>query len=96
MAGDEQEQDYFREVLGINSDFTIAQNFDEAKLLIASRQGYMVANERAITNDETPTTKSLYLFNGSDQLFQKYYAYWKKDNSGYYIESFAEVLKQQF
>ncbi|HCA04693.1 MAG TPA: LysR family transcriptional regulator, partial [Ruminococcaceae bacterium] len=30
------------------------------------------------------------------QLTRNYCAFWKEDNSGYYVEEFAEMLKQQF
>lgn len=36
------------------------------------------------------------LENGGGQVKRNYCAFWKKDNSGYYIEEFAEILKKQF
>lgn len=96
VAADEDEKSYYRDVLGIKSDFVIAKTVDEAKLLIASQQGYLVANERTIRETHPEGTQSFYLFNGHTQLFQNYYAYWKRDNSGYYIETFADILKRQF
>lgn len=96
VAPDASEEQYCRDVLGIKSEFLNAKTIDEARIMIASRQGYMVANERTIQEIKNDNTQSRYLYNGRTQLFQNYYAYWKKDNSGYYIEAFADILKQQF
>ena len=36
------------------------------------------------------------LFRNGEQITRNYCAFWKKDNSGYYVEEFAELLKQKF
>lgn len=40
--------------------------------------------------------KMISLVKGDRKLIQNYYAYWQANNSGYYIETFAELLKQTF
>ena len=58
--------------------------------------GYLIANRRTISLINQEVTKVVPLYNGDVPLHQKYYAYWKKDNSGYYIEEFAALLEDQF
>ena len=36
------------------------------------------------------------LFRNKKQVTRSYYAFWKADNSGYYIEEFADILKSFF
>lgn len=36
------------------------------------------------------------LFRGDSQMKRDYCAFWKKDNSGYYAEKFADMLKRKF
>jgi hypothetical protein len=36
------------------------------------------------------------LYRRDKQVYRRYCAFWKEDNSGYYIEEFAEILKKQF
>ena len=36
------------------------------------------------------------LVRGGEPITRNYCAFWKKDNSGYYVETFAEMLKQQY
>lgn len=99
VAGSTQEaaeEAYYRDVLGIKSQFQVASTGDEAQLMVASNQGYLIANSRTISLINQDVTKVVTLYNGDTPLHQKYYAYWKKDNSGYYIEAFADLLKEQF
>lgn len=30
------------------------------------------------------------------QVYRRYCAFWKENNSGYYIEEFADILKKQY
>ena len=89
------DEEYFREILGVRSDFILAKNYDEAQVLVASNQGYMIINDRTQQLD-TDIVKTVDLMNNKQLMIQNYYAYWKTDNSGYYIESFADLLKNSF
>lgn len=90
------EEAYYREVLGVQGDFVQAKNYDDAQMLIAANQGYLITNQRTQTQLDHDIVHLIPLVKGGRQLKQQYYAYWKADNSGYYIESFAELLKQNF
>lgn len=88
------EATYYREILGVRSEFIIAATYDEAQMLIAANQGYLISNQRTQTQLDQAIVKLLPLVKDDRPLIQNYYAYWQADNSGYYIESFAEALKQ--
>jgi hypothetical protein len=36
------------------------------------------------------------LLKNKEPLKRRYCAFWKLDNSGYYVETFADILKEQF
>ena len=90
------EEDYYRDVLGVKSEFILAKNYDEAQMLIASNQGYLIINHRMRKQLDQNIVKMIPLVKGDRKLIQNYYAYWQADNSGYYIETFADLLKQSF
>ncbi|KZU22362.1 putative transcriptional regulator [Lactiplantibacillus plantarum] len=90
------EEEYYRNVLGVKSEFVIAKSYDEAQMLIASNQGYLIINQRMRTQLDKDIVKMISLVKGNRKLVQNYYAYWQANNSGYYIETFAELLKQTF
>lgn len=87
------EKEYYRNVLGVKSEFVIAKSYDEAQMLIASNQGYLIINQRMRTQLDKDIVKMISLVKGDRKLIQNYYAYWQANNSGYYIETFAELLK---
>lgn len=90
------EEEYYRNVLGVKSEFVIAKSYDEAQMLIASNQGYLIINQRMRTQLDKDIVKMISLVKGDQKLIQNYYAYWQANNSGYYTETFAELLKQTF
>lgn len=90
------EKEYYRNVLGVKSEFVIAKSYDEAQMLIASNQGYLIINQRMRKQLDKDIVKMISLVKGDRKLIQNYYAYWQANNSGYYIETFAELLKQTF
>lgn len=98
LDGNQQkaEEEYYRDILGVKSEFVVAKNYDEAQMLIASNQGYLIINRRMRKQLDQDIVKMIPLIKGDRKLIQNYYAYWQADNSGYYIETFADLLKQSF
>lgn len=92
----ESEREYYRNILGIKSPFQIAQTFGEAQMLGTAGQGYIVVNSRTSGQMDSKINRVLKLTNNGRDLTQHYYAYWNKNNSGFYIESFAKILRDQF
>ncbi|WP_281827844.1 MULTISPECIES: hypothetical protein [Lactobacillus] len=80
------EEEYYRDILGVKSEFVIAQTYDEAAMIAASRQGYLLINNRTSKNIDTQALQTLTWLNNHEEIKQKYYAFWKADNSGLYIE----------
>lgn len=98
LDGNQQkaEEEYYRDILGVKNEFVVAKNYDEAQMLIASNQGYLIINRRMRKQLDQDIVKMIPLIKGDRKLIQNYYAYWQADNSGYYIETFADLLKQSF
>jgi Transcriptional regulator len=90
------DETYYRDILGVKSNFIFAKNYDEAQMLVASNQGYLIINARMQKQMNPDIVKMIKLVKGDRKLEQKYYAYWKADNSGFYIETFADLLKKSF
>lgn len=90
------EEKYYRDVLGIKSRFFTANTIDEAQMMVAAKRGYFIVNKRTQVAINKEIVKIVPLYAGEVPLHQNYYAYWKKGNSGFYIEKFAELLKEQF
>lgn len=92
----ETEQEYYRGIVGFQGDFLYAENLEEARLLVIGGQGFMpVEGARQAENVGSIITR-IPLFRGDSQITRNYCAFWKKDNSGYYVEEFADIPKNKF
>lgn len=95
-SGQREEQEYYEKIIGLKSQFLFAETLQEARLKIITDRGYLpvdvVGNE--IFSDTS--FKRIPLLRNAEPVNKLYCAFWKKNNSGYYIESFAEILKNQF
>lgn len=88
------EQTYYRDVIGFQGDFVLAENLEEARLLVIGGNGVLLSSQSPALPEKA--VRSIPLFRGGTPLTQTYCAFWKKQNSGYYIEEFAHMLKMQF
>lgn len=92
----ENEQEYYQGVVGFQGDFLYAGNLEEARLLVIGGQGFMPVEGVKKAENFGTSIRRIPLFRGETQITRNYGAFWKKDNSGYYVEEFADILKRKF
>lgn len=92
----ETEQEYYRTIIGFQGEFLYAENMEEARLMVIGRKGFLPVEGSAVSPAMGTSIVRLPLVRGKDPIMRNYCAFWKKDNSGYYVEEFAELLKAQF
>lgn len=95
-AGQQEEKSYYEEIVGIKGEYLFADSIQEARLKIITGQGYMPVD---VIGDQTwfdSTIERVPLVRNGESVRKTYCAFWRKDNSGYYIEDFAEMLKTIF
>ena len=92
----ENEQSYYREIYGIEGPVVFAENLDEARLMVVGGRGYLPIEGGTPPALFAETIVPLPLCRNGKPIQRNYCAFWKIDNSGFYIEEFAEILKAQF
>ena len=92
----ETEQEYYRTIVGLQGEFLYAENMEEARLMVISRKGFLPVEGASALPTMGNAIVRLPLVRGGEPILRNYCAFWKKDNSGYYVEEFAELLKAQF
>lgn len=92
----QEEQDYYDSIVGLHGDFLFANTLQEARLMIITGQGYMPVDIIREQEWFDSAVKRIPLTRNGEAVTKTYCAFWKKDNSGYYIEDFAEKLKEEF
>lgn len=95
-AGQQEEQAYYEDIVGIKGDFLFANSIQEARLKIITGQGYMPVDVIGNQAWFDSTIERVPLVRNGEPVRKIYCAFWKKDNSGYYIEDFAEMIKAMF
>jgi DNA-binding transcriptional LysR family regulator len=92
----ENEQKYYHDIVGIQGEFIFAENLEEARMLVVGGKGFMPLEGLASSTQFGITLRRIPLLRGGKPIRRNYCAFWKADNSGYYIEDFAEILKNKF
>lgn len=95
-AGQKEEQSYYENIIGLQGDFLFADTVQEARLKIITGQGYMPVDVIGEEVWSDPAVSRIPLARNQSPVRKTYCAFWKKDNSGYYIEEFARILKSCF
>lgn len=88
------EKDYYQNTLGFSSPFLFAETLEEARLMIASNRGFLPIEAIGTLTEPVQGIKRIPLYPKDKQLQRNYCAFWKKERTNYYIEEFAELLRQ--
>lgn len=99
VAGKEQQQNestYYREIVGFTGEHHFAENLQDARILVASGKGFFPVE--GIRDDVyyDASIARIPLYRKDEPVLRNYCAFWKEDNSGFYVETFADILKHQF
>ena len=97
-SGEQQEEErrYYRDIVGFKGDFLFAESLQDARVMVISNRGVLpvetTKNEAAVG----AALRRVPLTRRGERIARNYCAFWKKDNSGFYVEAFAEMLKAAF
>lgn len=92
----ENERAYYHEVVGFQGEFLFADTLEEARLLVLEGRGFLPIEGGAVPECFARAIRRVPLVRGGRPLMRNYCAFWKTDNSGYYMEDFADLLKVRF
>ena len=88
------EAEYYRDIFGFHGDFLFADSLEEARLMVVQNNGFMPIDDGPVLVGNT--TVRIPLCRNDRPVTRHYCAFWKADNSGYYVEKFADILKALF
>ncbi|MDO4379708.1 MAG: LysR family transcriptional regulator, partial [Clostridia bacterium] len=87
-----EEQRYYEKIVGLKGDFIFVGSVREARMKIVTGQGYMPVDVIGEQKFFDTQVSRIPLVRNSEPVTKIYCAFWKKNNSGYYIEEFADML----
>lgn len=94
--GRQEEQAYYTSIVGLHGDYRFADSLQEARLMLITGQGCLPVDMIGEQEWFDPAVKHIPLVRRGEPVTKTYCVFWKKDNSGYYIEEFAQMLKAEF
>lgn len=96
QTGQQEEQNDYENIIGLQGDFLFADTVQKARLKIITEQEYMPVDVIGEQVWFDTSVSRLPLVRNQVPVKKTYCAFWEKDNSGYYIEEFADILKSCF
>lgn len=93
---EENEKEYYQNVLGFGENFLFVDNLEEGRLMVAGNKGFMPVERVTNIPQVGAAITRLPLFSRGVQTQRDYFAFWKKDNSNANIEEFANILHGMF
>ena len=88
------EKDFYQNTLGFSNQFLFAQTLEEARLMVVSNRGFLPIEAVGTLPPPAPGISRIPLYHHDKQLQRNYCAFWEKAKTSYYIEEFAELLRQ--
>lgn len=88
------EKEYYQNTLGYSSNFLFAENLEEGRLMVTSNKGFMPIESIGTLSESLLTIQRLPLIKNGEIVKRNYCAFWRKENSNYYIEQFAAILRK--
>lgn len=92
----DNEETYYREIVGLGGEFLFAENLEQARLMVAGGKGFLPADGISIPHAVIAPLHRIPLLQDGKPVLRNYCAFWKTGNSNPYIEAFFDVLKSQF
>ena len=88
------EQDYFQNTLGFGGKFLFAENLEEGRLMVAGNRGFLPIESVGTLPPAGATIRRLPIVRNGRQLQRNYCVFWLKEQTNYYIEEFAAILRK--
>ena len=99
VASQEQranEKKFYQTVIGIQGEILFAENLEEARMMVLSGQGFLPVEGNSEAMAFGASLRRVPLYRGKEQITRNYCLFWKKENSGYYVETFSDILRPKF
>ena len=92
----DNEKKFYQTVIGIQGEILYAENLEEARMMVLSGQGFLPVEGNSEAMAFGASLRRVPLYRGKEQIARNYCLFWKKENSGYYVETFSDILRQKF
>lgn len=90
----EIEKEYYQNTLRFSNNFLFTESLESARLMVVNNRGFMPIEAVGTLTPVASDIKRIPLYHKGKPLQRKFCAFWLKEKTNYYIEEFAELLRQ--
>lgn len=90
------ERKYYQDVFGFSGHFLFVEHLEAAQLMVAGNQGFLPVQSVSPPVYPGSMICRLPLFQDGKPMHSYLCAFWKADNSRFFVQEFAELLKEKF
>lgn len=90
----ESERDFYQNTLGVADKFIFADNLEQARMMVLGHRGFLPIDAIGQLPEPMMGIKRIPLYQKDKRMQRNYFACWEKENTNYYIEEFAEILRR--
>lgn len=90
------EKAFYQTIIGIQGEILYAENLEEARMMVISGQGFLPVEGSSQAVTFGASVRRIPLCRGAEQITRNYCLFWRKDNSGYYVEEFSRILQSKY
>lgn len=91
----EIEREFYENIIGLKCRYVFAEGIEEARLLVTINKGFMLIEYAQKETQRHNHIVSIPLYKNHKQLQRNYCAFWLKSKGNYYIEEFADLLRNK-
>ena len=88
------EQEYYRSTLGYGGNFLFAENLEEGRLMVIGNRGFLPIESVGTLPPPGAGIIRLPLLKAGTPVKRNFCVFWRKENSNYYIEEFADIVRR--
>lgn len=88
------ERDFYQNSLRLSKKFLYADNLEQARMMVLSNRGFLPIDAIGKLLEPMNGIQRVPLYQNDKRMQRNYFACWEKDNTNYYIEEFADILKK--
>lgn len=75
---EKEEEDYYKNTLGIGSSFLFAESLEEGRLMVAGNRGFLPVEEAGSLPPEGPAVRRVPITRNGRRMQRNYCVFWKK------------------
>lgn len=96
VSQQEEELRFYRDFIGLKSEFFFAETLQAARVMVVSNRGFLPVEGMNRDSFFGATLKRVPLISDNAQIKRNYCAFWKRNNSNALVKVFAEILQSMY